>query len=230
MLVLGIETATDVCAVGLVGASGDLAEFALLRPRRHGAALAGLVHAALDAAGEPPEALDAVAVSAGPGSYTGLRIGLSTAKGLCMAAGAALVSVPTLRAQAEAAGFGERIAPLVVALPSRRGEVYAEAFQPDPAGWRSVAPAAAVGLTEIAEWAPPSGSYALAGPARHHVGDALRGGKAAPSLQTLDARPSGLVVARLGRQRLLAGETEDLAAFEPAYLKPFVSGGAPARG
>lgn len=226
MLVLGIETATDVCAVGLVDASGDVADLSLVRPRQHGARLADLVQSALHAAGVAPEALDAVAVSAGPGSYTGLRIGVSTAKGLCLATGASLVAVPSLRAMASGVRAQAGPATIVPVLPSRRGEVYVAAYRQEVAGMVEVREPTPLPLDTPAleTWMPPSDGIALVGPASGallpHLGDRA---------WALDARASGLEVARLGRQRLLAGRTEDLDAFEPAYLKPFVSGDPNAR-
>lgn len=226
MLVLGIETATDVCAVGLVDGDRDLADLALLQPRGHGSKLAGLIAAALEAGNVEATDLDAVTVSSGPGSYTGLRIGVSTAKGLCLSTGAHLVSVPTLRALAEATPSGASLSPLLVSLPSRRGEVYAAVFEPDPTGWIERVAPAAVDLTDLAEWVPSSPSYAMAGPARDLVRGALSNQDSRPHLYDLPARPSGLVVARLGHGFAEAGHVVDVATFEPDYLKPFVSGGA----
>ena len=223
MLVLGIETATDVCAVGLVDGEREVADFALLQPRQHGARLAGLISAALDAAGAAPEALEGIAVSSGPGSYTGLRIGVSTAKGLCLASGGALASVPTLEALAHASGGADEPALLVVVLPSRRGEVYAACYRGGSPLAEVRAPEA-VAIQDLASWLPPETDVRLTGSGARLAADALVD---MPSTVTLlPSRPSGLTVARLGRQRLLAGEAEDVAAFEPAYLKPFVSGGA----
>lgn len=224
MYVLGIETATDVCSVGLVDGERDLASFSLLRPRQHGTRLAGLISAAMEASGVAPEALDGIAVSSGPGSYTGLRIGVSTAKGLGLASGAALLAVPTLQALAHASGAAETV---VAVLPSRRGEVYAAAYRSRESTWDTVLTPEALALAEFAEWVRPLGTPTLVGSGAGAASGALR--EAAIAHHTRDATPSGLVIARLGRQRLLAGETEDLAAYEPAYLKPFVSGDPAAR-
>ncbi|MEM6327165.1 MAG: tRNA (adenosine(37)-N6)-threonylcarbamoyltransferase complex dimerization subunit type 1 TsaB [Bacteroidota bacterium] len=223
MLVLGIETATDVCAVGLVDGDRDLADLALLTPRGHSTKLAGLIAAALDAAGASPSDLGAVAVSAGPGSYTGLRIGASTAKGLCLATGAALVGVPTMAALAHTVRGLAFPATILTALPSRRGEVYAAAFYDTPGGIERQTEDRALALDDIREIVPPFDGIRVVGPAAQAVTDALADPSAVVPLAT---RPSGLAVARLGAALTEAGETEDLAAFEPAYLKPFVSGGA----
>ncbi|HYE56861.1 MAG TPA: tRNA (adenosine(37)-N6)-threonylcarbamoyltransferase complex dimerization subunit type 1 TsaB, partial [Rhodothermales bacterium] len=133
-LLLALETATDVCAVALLDLDSGrvVAEFALRKAQQHGAKLVPLVDAALTMLDATPQDLHAVAVSAGPGSYTGLRIGASTAKGYGAALGLPLVPVPTLDAIAlgalAAVAEGEE---LLVALPSRRGEVYAGLYTRD---------------------------------------------------------------------------------------------------
>ncbi|OZC03138.1 tRNA (adenosine(37)-N6)-threonylcarbamoyltransferase complex dimerization subunit type 1 TsaB [Rubricoccus marinus] len=228
MLVLGIETATDVCSVGLVDGERDLASFSLLRPRQHGTRLAGLIQSALATSAVAPEALDGISVSAGPGSYTGLRIGLSIAKGLCLASGADLLAVSTLEALVHASGGAATSGDTRVAvLPSRRGEVYAGAYSWGEDGWRAVLAPEAITLSDVAAWAEPLASPTLVGGASDAASGALR--EEGIEHRTLDATPSGLVVARLGHQKLQAGETEDVAAYEPAYLKPFVSGDPAAR-
>lgn len=204
MLTLGIETATDVCAVALLDGERVLVEAALHVPRSHGRRLAPLVAEALAHAGRDATALDRVAVSAGPGSYTGLRIGMGVAKGLALAADAVLVAVPTLDALADGA-TGENV-PLVVALPSRRGEVYAAVY----AHAGPVREAAALSLSDADAWLPP-GPLALGGPASAALAEAV-----ARPWQRVDLVPSAVSVARLGRQL----EPADLDAVEPAYLKP----------
>ena len=216
MLVLGLATATDTCAVGLVRDGAALADLTVGRPRAHATLLGPLVEQALEAAGVGPADLDGIAVAGGPGSYTGLRIGVSFAKGLCLASGARLLAVPTLAALA-ADGWPEPDRRTgVVLLPSRRGEVYAGAFKAPGAALR---PAEAVAVGALAEWAP-DGPLALLGPAAARHAERFAGRDV-----ELVARPaSGVALARLGAARLADGRVESVDAFEPAYLKPFVSG------
>ena len=211
MLTLGIETATDVCAVALLDGGDTLFEAALHVPRAHGRRLAPLVEQALGHAGRPAHDLGLVAVSAGPGSYTGLRIGMGTAKGLCLATGAGLAAVPTLRALADGGPASETV---VVALPSRRGEVYAAAYS---AG-AEVRPPTALALGEAAAWLP-DGPLVLAGPGADRLAEA------APETawRRADVAPSAVRIARLGRQRATAGGPDPLADAEPLYLKPVVA-------
>lgn len=222
-LLLGLDTATATCSVALAEDRRVLAEASVHRPRAHAETLVTLIRDVLRAGGASRSDLDAVAVSAGPGSYTGLRIGVSTAKGLAMAVGAALVAVPSLEAMAWAAQPAMRSGDAVCALfPSRRAEVYAAVYRRTDAGLDALAPAAALPAAALAErlLTLDADTLWLAGPGL----DRLR-----PLLTDLPylvrALPADLVppsaarVARLGTRRLEAGATEDLAAFEPQYLK-----------
>lgn len=126
-----METATDVCAVAVSRDGVLLVEVTLDEPRRHAERLVPMVDEALTSAGVSPADLTAVAVSAGPGSYTGLRIGASTAKGVAFALSIPLVPVPSL--QALAASVEVPAGTLVVAaFGARRGEVYAQSFRACP--------------------------------------------------------------------------------------------------
>ncbi len=158
MLTLGIETAADTCAVALLDGSNPLVELAILTPRSHATRLAPLIREALAHAGAQPADLDVIAVSAGPGSYTGLRIGLSTAKGLCLASGAALAAVPTLDALADAALMpAEDGDGVVVAARSRRGEIYGAAFDVRDHELVTTRDSAPVAFADLEDWLPPSG-------------------------------------------------------------------------
>ena len=211
-LVLGIETATDVCAVGVTRGDAVLAAAAVHVPRSHATRLARLVDEMLAHARLTPADLDVVAVSAGPGSYTGLRIGASLARGLCLATGARLVGVPTMAAlAAEAEDRGRDGEALVVALPSRRGELYL-----DVAGTPGAGAPEAVALAAAAAWLDsrlPGGTpLACAGPAA----DALRDALAPRPVRVLAVAPSGSRIARLGA-------TAEPAAFEPTYVGTFAT-------
>ncbi len=206
MTILGIDTATDVCAVALLRDGAPLAEARVAVPRSHATRLALLVQEALAHARLEAGDLDAIAVSAGPGSYTGLRIGASLARGLALATGARIVGVGTMEAlQAEAKAFVRPGEALAVALPSRRGEVYLSANGSEPE---------AVLLAEVAERL--AGPVAVAGPAAAAVVAALGRGDA----RALAVLPSAIRIARLGAERLDSASAD---AFAPAYLGVFAT-------
>lgn len=126
--ILNIETSTEACSVALTGDCSVLANFEDLSGRNHAEKLGGFVEQAVAAAKEQERRIEAVSVSIGPGSYTGLRIGLSMAKGLAYSLNVPLIGVPTLQILATNVMFNHhgitlesRFAPMIDA---RRMEVY----------------------------------------------------------------------------------------------------------
>lgn len=220
-LLLAIETASDVCSVALLAEGVVIGSAEVSRPRAHAALLAPLVRDVLAHADASPPDLDVVAVSAGPGSFTGLRIGVSTAKGLAFASGAALVAVPTL--DALAASVHSLVGPddlLLAALPSRREETFAGAFALSHDALDAVREPAALAFDALADWLPPvAGTLWVVGEPGEAIARSLPPG--ARVLSPLRHRLSATEVARIGWARYRAGAVEDVAAFEPAYLKPF---------
>src|SRR5690242_1832772 len=95
-LILSLETSTNVCSVALHQDGKLLTDREIHTPQSHASKLAPLVDEVLRVAGKEMKQLNAVAIASGPGSYTGLRIGTSTAKGLCYSLRIPLVAVGTL--------------------------------------------------------------------------------------------------------------------------------------
>lgn len=130
MALLAIETATNTCGAAVAVDGTVVAEAHMHRPRTHARHLTPLIEDVLARAEVNRDELAAVAVSKGPGSYTGLRIGVSTAKGWAEATGAALIGIPTLEAMAVTvtpyASDGDVVC---AALDARRDEVYAGAYR-----------------------------------------------------------------------------------------------------
>lgn len=204
MLTLGLDTATDVCAVAVLEGDLVLAEATLHLSRSHGRRLAPLVEELFAHISRPVSDLEVVAVSGGPGSYTGLRIGMSTAKGLALSTGAAFVAVPTL--QALTFGLEGTVA---VVLPSRRGEVYAAVYRD---GLEVEAPAA-LEVRSFADWLPTD-LDAIGGAGAERIADVrLEVGR-------VSLIASGVSVARLGQRVLEADGARDWPSTEPVYLKP----------
>lgn len=124
MIVLGIDSATPSASVAVV-IDGRVADERVSDAHGHRADLLVIIDAACKAAGVTPLELDAVAIGAGPGSFTGLRIGMATAKGIAFAAGKPLWAVSSLAALASMAK-AERVCAV---LDARRGEIYAGVYQ-----------------------------------------------------------------------------------------------------
>ena len=130
--ILNIETSTDACSVALTGDCSVLANYEELTGRKHAEVLSGFIQQALEEARKQEHPVEAVAVSIGPGSYTGLRIGLSEAKGLAYALKVPLIGIPTLQILATHVMFEHhgitlesRFAPM---LDARRMEVYTAVY------------------------------------------------------------------------------------------------------
>ena len=230
MPLLALETATDVCGVALWQGDRLTSEITLRRPRAHAERLVPMVEEALRQASLAVRDLKAVAVSMGPGSYTGLRIGVSTAKGLAAALDVPLVGVPSLEAlAAQVAPWADAGDEVCAAFKARREEVYAARFRViDGAALEEVAPTSVLGLGEISAWLGDvrEGRLWLVGEGAPDVARAAGADVRAGAIRLLPtdvAAPSAAWVARLAQERIRRGEREDLAAFEPFYLKAFVA-------
>jgi tRNA threonylcarbamoyladenosine biosynthesis protein TsaB len=211
MLLLGLDTATLTAAAAL-GRDGRVLAERQRAVTTHSEMLLAMVDECCAEAGVTPAALDGVVCGAGPGSFTGLRIGLATAKGLCFALDKPLVLVSTLAAMAARAPDGRVLA----TLDAFKGEVYAGLFDvaagsPTPVGDETVLPPAAL-LTQLG-----------ASPPRHVVGSGVA---KYPELLALGALldpepgPRAADLVRLGAARLARGEHDDLATAAPAYIRP----------
>lgn len=223
-LILCIETGTDICSVG-IARDGELVS---LREsdegRDHARKVAVFVDELLRETGVTPDELDAVAVGKGPGSYTGLRIGVSFAKGLCYGLGIPLVAVGSLDALAEVAveDYEAGIidvgrwseAALCPMVDARRMEVYTRLY--DAAGQpRSEVSAEIVTADSFAD-------VRARQPLVIFGNGAAKCREVLPDAVHINVVPSARGLARLAQERLSAGMTEDIAYFEPFYLKDFV--------
>lgn len=222
---IAIETATQVCGVALWQDGRVVAEAHLHRPRMHAEHLAPLIRNVLDRTDQQPVDLGAVAVSMGPGSYTGLRIGVSTAKGLARAVNAEVVGVPTLEALAASAlpyvTPGDVLCPL---LDARRDEVYAAAYRSgEDATLHPHSDTQALTVDALAAWlGSVEGRLWLLGDGAPKAQASLESAGFAPAVLPSDLHPpSATWVARRAAPRWAKGTVEDLETFEPYYLKAF---------
>lgn len=218
MRVLGIETATAAAGVALVDETGLVAERTAYRPMLALEWLAPSIQGLLDDLGLGPEAVEGVAVSVGPGSFTGLRVGIATAVGWARARGLPACGVPTLEALA-AAVEAEAVG---VVVDAKRGEVAGALFRRLGAQLVRV-------VEEVV--APPEEVAARFREAHEVtrrcvlVGDGLRRWAEVITASLPEAHvapqvlwsPRAATVAWLGRQRLVAGGAEPLVAIQPRY-------------
>jgi tRNA threonylcarbamoyladenosine biosynthesis protein TsaB len=210
MIILALDTATLTASAALL--DGDAIRSAGdARADTHSEQLLPLLDRVLAAAGLAPADVDAVACGAGPGSFTGLRIGLATAKGLCFALGRPLVLVSSLATLA----FAARGRATLALLDARKKELYAGIFDADGA---PLAPERVLAPERLEDYVRAVdrrlvvvGDGAAAYPAvAARAGDVLAGARPTP-----DAR----ALARLAAERLAAGEVADLSTASPTYIR-----------
>lgn len=187
----------------------------------------------------------AVALSSGPGSYTGLRVGSSTAKGLCFGAGIPLISICTLdiladKAKALTEGSlqeicaGRKFSAIVPLVDARRNEVYTAIYSPDGKRLDEVAPLILDG--ESFSGLRAQGPVLFIGDAADKCRRILFGEETEASVAMSEVRcseseghvfmqcsPTAADMASLAQVKFEAGEFEDIAYFEPFYLKEFVA-------
>ena len=217
MLLLAVDTATMASSVALVSEDRLEAELTCEVGNTHSETLLSHIDQVLSAAGRSKSELDAVAVSIGPGSFTGLRIGLSTAKALCYGLSVPLVTVSTI--ESLAAHFPVEGARVGVLLDAQKKHAYAALYAHEDGAMRTlVEPCVAVYrdfIETLAAYAP----VVL-------VGDIPQKRKAqlvCPAGVTIAPpeliMPRAATVARLGLEKLRRGETADAMTAEPVYIR-----------
>ena len=212
--ILHIETATKVCSVSL-SSDGELVQIREFKDEgySHGEQLTILIQNVLELQRITAESLSAVSVSAGPGSYTGLRIGVSTAKGLCYALNIPLISIGTLESMAEVARVAYPDFNLCPMIDARRMEVFSliTNFEED-----ILKPVSADILDEnsYTEFEP----FVCFGDGAKKMAELWNERNI---LFDLELEPSAKGQVHTAYQKFLKQEFEDVAYFEPAYLKEF---------
>ena len=215
MYILAIDTASSAAGAAIAADSAVLASFHLNVGKTHSERFLPMVDFMLKSAGLALDNISALAVTVGPGSFTGLRIGIATAKAWGQALNLPIVPVTTVEALAFAAGSGGLVCPI---LDARRDEVYTALFR----GREQLSPPEAVSPQKLAE------RLVLLNEPVAMNGDAL------PLYKELFAEYLGdnflpaeeerrvfmaAAVAVIGRERFLRGETVDYQKLEPFYLR-----------
>lgn len=220
-VILNIETSTDVCSTALTCDGEVLFNRENYKSMSHASSLGGYVQEALSEAKSRHLTLDAVAVSRGPGSYTGLRIGVSEAKGLCFGLDVPLIAVDTLAVMACAVMFRKNIDETALLCPmidARRMEVYSAVYD------RALNPVKPVSAEII-----DANSYAdiLAGRPVLFFGNGAEKcrdvivGEHAHFIDGIHPLASDMMA--LSEMAFRQSRFENVAYFEPFYLKEFVA-------
>ena len=215
--ILNIETATKNCSVSLA-LDGKVIALKELNDGNysHGENLHVFIEKMIKKANISFNKLDAIAVSKGPGSYTGLRIGVSTAKGLCYSLDKSLISISTLEALANSIEI-EKDSIIIPLLDARRMEVYSAVFDGSHQQIRETQ-AEVIDEQSFSKYLEKSKVYFL--------GDGAEKSKEIISNENAvfldDYFPSSKEMAKLSFEKYKVSDIEDVAYFEPFYLKDFL--------
>lgn len=214
-----IETSTRLCSTAL-SEDGRIIAYRENADREHASLTAPFIKEMLDECGLKVNDCDAVCVSTGPGSYTGLRVGASTAKGLCFGAGIPLLGVGSLDTLVwQAIGGGllpEGCRHIVPMIDARRMEVYTSVF--DTEG-RQVSDTAAKVIDENSfDSLLDSGAVLFIGDGAEKCADIIK----SPNAHFIHACPKACSMLIPAERLLAEGKFENTAYFEPFYLKQFV--------
>lgn len=215
--ILNLETATTNCSVSV--SDGDV----LINLKEnnaidytHSEQLHVFIKEVLEEASLSFSDLDAVAVSKGPGSYTGLRIGVSAAKGLCFSLDVPLIAIPTLESMAsQVQASGDEV--IIPVLDARRMEVYSAVFDTDVSELRETK-AEIVDEHSFSEFRNTSKVY-IVGSGAEKCKEILGNSNFHFDSSLV---PSAKEMVQLAFKKFQAGDFEDVAYFEPYYLKDFV--------
>lgn len=215
-IILNLETATTNCSVSIARDGNVIAIKEHDTPNySHSEQLHVFIQEVLEEASLTLSDIDAVAVSKGPGSYTGLRIGVSSAKGLCYALDVPLISIATLTSLANQE-IGTAYDFIIPLLDARRMEVYAAVFDSDLNEIKDTK-AEIIDDNSFAEFAQ-KGKVLLIGSGAQKCKEVLH----YPNIDfDTEAVPSASELANLSFQKYQKQDFEDLAYFEPFYLKDF---------
>jgi len=220
MRILGIDTATACGGIGLIDDDAVVAEYTFHRDETPSAQLVPAIETLLEEARLDLKEIDGMAVSAGPGSFTGLRVGLSAVKGLALAIERPVAGVPTLDALAAQLPITPSlICPIVDA---RKGEVYAALYKQGGNGKvEQLTPYQVLPPSRLLEELPPQETV-FVGDGVEVYGELIverladKALFAPPHLRCL----RGATVAKLGLQRLAHKEGDDVSSLTPIYVRP----------
>jgi len=216
-LILAIESSTPLGSVALVSGGKLLGETVLPREKQASETFLSAIDRLLREGGGPATATH-VAVSAGPGSFTGLRVGMAAAKGLCFGWGVPIVPVPTLHALASR--FRTEEALVCPVLDARKKEVYAGVFRWEGGKCLRVAPDAAVSPDALPDWFPGEKVF-FCGNGTVPYGELLRARMGARALfpEPGGGLPRASAVGFMAERMIRSGERKEARTAVPVYLR-----------
>jgi len=213
MRILGIDTSTSIISFGIIDDDNIISEYRTDRSELQAEDLVNKIDMALNDVELKPKQLDGIAVSIGPGSFTGLRVGLAIAKGFAFALNKPLIGIPTLDALAFMVSYPKyKVTPI---MDARRGNIYYATYNDAKR---------VTGYTMIPSevlFSDLKGNHIFLGNAvrayRNLILDKMK--DRAHFLSPNPEAPSGSAVAMLGLKELKVGNVSDIASLEPIYLQ-----------
>jgi tRNA threonylcarbamoyladenosine biosynthesis protein TsaB len=217
MYVLGIETSTKTGSVAVISDSGVIAQYSLNIEVTHSERLMSTVDRVLKDTGITLSQFDGFAVAIGPGSFTGLRIGVSTVKGLAFASGRPVAAVPTLYALAW--NVPHAACPVCPLLDARKNEVYAAVYASDGVSLNRTVPESVVPLSRLGDLV--SGRTVFTGEASllYRADIEKMFGSAALFAPRSAVLPAAAAVAEIGLEMIRTGRQADADSLVPLYIR-----------
>ena len=217
MKILALETSSDLEGVALLSDEKVLVNCQVRVQAGHSGKLLSLIDWSLSQAGMGIKEVDCIAVSLGPGSFTGLRIGLATAKGICLAQGLPLIGIPTLDGLAY--GLSLSSYPICPVLDARRGEVYAALYLIDGGRLERKSPWLVMGIEELISHT--EGRTVFLGDGAKCYREELRRGLGERAFFAPEdvSNPSAINIAHLAKERFGEVGWANLDDIEPLYLR-----------
>lgn len=217
MMLLAVDTSTTSCSVALFSGERLLAEETYAAGTTHSRHLMSIIHRILGGCRCDSGSIDAIAVTRGPGTFTGLRIGISTVKGLALATQASVVGISSLAALAFPFALHDR--PVVAMIDARRGEVYYARYRRYAGGAGETAVTASVGPPEAAAADVPEDAVLVGSGAvlyRRVFADRCPNVRFADPIQHVIRAAS---VGRLAMPRLSRGSVDSIDRLVPEYIR-----------
>jgi len=228
--ILHIETATQVCSVGISDKGKCIAIRESLLANSHAEMLTTFMAELIKEAGWKYDDLDAIAVSKGPGSYTGLRIGVSSAKGLCFSLEKPLISVSTLKAMAfgmaKLVGITDEKVLFCPMIDARRMEVYSAIFDKNNNEVRKIK-AEIIDVDSLSDYLKDHIVY-FAGDGAEKCKESFENQSNARFLDDFQITSKDMI--EITTRKFEENQFEDVAYFEPYYLKDFIAGAPRVKG
>lgn len=221
MRILGIESAGTVASVALVEDGVVLCDFTINGKYTHSKTIMPMLEAIKTIGDSDLSEVDAIAVSAGPGSYTGLRIGASTAKGLAQVWDVPIVGVSTVESLAH--NIGETDSLICTMLDARRQHAFCGAYRYEKGQLVTVVPIDLRSVEEFTELAKcKSDRFIFLGDGVKSHEDLLTGfmeGSEWTKARPIDALPKASTLALIGESKMANGEVEDYMTHQPDYYR-----------